>query len=292
MTSIAFIGLGAMGGRMAARLLDAGHGLVVWNRSVARTRELVARGAALADTPADAARQAEVVITMVADSAALRETTEGPHGVLAGATPGTTLIQMSTVGPPAIDRLASLLPDGVALLDAPVRGSVAEAEAGELLIFVGGPASLVERWTPLLGMLGRPLPVGAAGAGTAAKLVADSTQLGMHAVLGESLAFAAGLGLSRDTAFEVLATTPLVDEAQRCRAAVENDDYPPRIPLSLARREADLISDAAAGARLALPVAVAAGAWTAAAEEAGRGGQDQSAVLAQILSNAPQSRLR
>jgi 3-hydroxyisobutyrate dehydrogenase-like beta-hydroxyacid dehydrogenase len=292
MTSIAFIGLGAMGSRMASRLLEAGHHLVLWNRSVARTRELVARGAALADTPADAARQAEVVITMLADAAALSETTEGPDGVLAGATDGTALVQMSTVDPAAISRLAAQLPDGVGLLDAPVLGGPPEAESGTLHIFVGGPPRLVERWTPLLETLGRPVPVGAAGAGTAAKLVVHSTLFGVLAVLGESLALAHGLGLSREAAYAALAQTPLARQAERRRPAVDADDYPPRFPLASARKDADLVANAAAAAGLALPVAIASGAWLTAADEAGRGDQDYSAVLAHILRNAPQKRLR
>ncbi|MEV1288617.1 NAD(P)-dependent oxidoreductase [Micromonospora sp. NPDC049679] len=292
MTSIAFIGLGAMGSRMAGRLLDADHQLVVWNRSPAKARELVARGAALADTPADAARQAELVITMLADPAALRDVTEGPDGVLAGASASTTLMEMSTVGPPAVARLASLLPDGVGLLDAPVLGSLAEVESGTLHIFVGGPAPLAQRWTPLLAPLGSPVHVGPLGAGAAAKLVANSTLIGVLGVLGEALALADGLGLSREAAFQVLSATPVAAQAEKRRPAVESGDYPPRFALSLARKDADLVTDAAAGARLALPVAVAAGAWVAAAQEAGRGEQDYSAVLAQIMQSAPRGRLR
>ncbi|PZM89775.1 MAG: NAD(P)-dependent oxidoreductase [Actinobacteria bacterium] len=292
MPSIAFFGRGAVGSGRAARLLEAGHDLVLWNRSVARTRELVARGAALADTPADAARQAEVVITMVADPVALRETTEGPDGVLAGIREGAALVQMSTVDPAAISRLAAHLPDGVGLLDAPVLGSLPEAESGTLHIFVGGPARLIERWTPMLSILGRPVPVGAAGAGTAAKLVVNATAFGVLAVLGESLALAHGLGLSRDAAYAALAQTPLAKQVERRRPAVDADDYPPQFALALARKDADLVANAAAAAGLALPVTIASGAWLAAAEESGRGEQDYSAVLAQILQNAPRGRLR
>ncbi|MFF0232712.1 NAD(P)-binding domain-containing protein [Micromonospora sp. NPDC005254] len=89
----------------------------------------VARGAVAVDSPAEAARRADLVITMLSDPAALREVVEGPQGVLAGATASTTLAEMSTVGPPAVRRLAAMLPDGVGLLDAPVLGSVSEAES-------------------------------------------------------------------------------------------------------------------------------------------------------------------
>lgn len=289
MTSIAFIGLGGMGGRIAVRLLDAGHELIVWNRTPEKARPLVARGAEEADTPAHAARRAELVMTILADPAALRQVTEGPDGILAGVTASATLVEMSTVGPPAIIRLASALPEGVGLLDAPVLGSLPEAESGSLHIFVGGPAELAERWIPLLAALGSPTHVGPLGAGAAAKLVANSTLFGVLAVLGEALALADALGLSRDTAFKLLAATPVGAQAERRRPAVESGEFPLRFAMSLARKDADLLADAATAAKLNLPVAAAARGWIAAAQQGGRGEQDYSAVLAQILDAARSS---
>lgn len=157
-STVAVIGLGAMGARIARRLLEDGYDIVVWNRTTERAAELVQLGAAPAASPADAARRAGAVLTMVSDPAALRAVTEGPSGVAAGVGASVTVIEMSTVGPAAVSRLMSLLPAGTALLDAPVLGSLAEAESGSLRIFVGGPASLVEQWTPLLvcARLSRP----------------------------------------------------------------------------------------------------------------------------------------
>jgi 3-hydroxyisobutyrate dehydrogenase/2-hydroxy-3-oxopropionate reductase len=196
---------------------------------------------------------------------------------------------MSTVGPPAIIRLASALPEGVGLLDAPVLGSLPEAESGSLHIFVGGPAELAERWIPLLAALGSPTHVGPLGAGAAAKLVANSTLFGVLAVLGEALALADALGLSRDTAFKLLAATPVGAQAERRRPAVESGEFPLRFAMSLARKDADLLADAATAAKLNLPVAAAARGWIAAAQQGGRGEQDYSAVLAQILDAARSS---
>jgi 3-hydroxyisobutyrate dehydrogenase-like beta-hydroxyacid dehydrogenase len=283
MTSIAFIGLGGMGGRIAVRLLDAGHELIVWNRTPEKTRPLVERGADAADTPAQAAGRAQLVITMLADPAALQDVTEGRDGVIAGATAPTTLVEMSTVGPAAATRLASVVPEGVGLLDAPVLGSLPEAESGSLHIFVGGPAELAERWIPVLAALGSPMHVGPLGAGAAAKLVANSTLFGVLAVLGEALALGDALGLPRDTTFKVLAATPVAAQAERRRPAVESGQFPVRFAMSLARKDADLLADAAAAAKLDLPVAAAARGWITAAQEGGRGEQDYSAVLAQIL---------
>src|SRR5439155_13447522 len=103
-TTVAFIGLGAMGIRMARRLIDAGHRLIVWNRTESKARPLAEAGAEVAANPAAAAAGADVVITMVSDGAALRAVTEGSHGALAGARAGTTLVEMSTVGPGAIEH--------------------------------------------------------------------------------------------------------------------------------------------------------------------------------------------
>jgi 3-hydroxyisobutyrate dehydrogenase/2-hydroxy-3-oxopropionate reductase len=281
MKSVAVVGLGAMGSRIAQRLLDAGYPVLVWNRTAAKAEDLV--GAAVAASPADATRRSDVVITMVADPPALRAVTEGPEGIAVGVGASTTVIQMSTVGAVALARLSQRLPPGARLLDAPVLGSLAEAEAGTLRIFVGGPESLFEECTPLLSVLGSLLHMGPLGAGAAAKLVANTTLFGALGVLGEALALADGLGLSRDVAFEVLAGTPLAAQAERRRASLEADDYPPRFSLSLARKDADLVAEAAAATGVDLRLAAAARSWLREAEEAGLGEMDYSAVLARIL---------
>jgi len=280
-STVAVVGLGAMGSRIARRLLDAGHELVVWNRTAEKAAPLVEAGAVAVASPAEAAERAEVVITMVANPAALQEVTEGEAGVAAGMGDATA-IEMSTVGPDAVKRLASVLPEGVGLLDAPVLGSRAEADAGSLRIFVGGPKELAERWMSLLSVLGSPLHVGPSGSGAAAKLVANTTLVGTIGVLGEALALAEGLGLSREAAWEVLAATPLAEQANRRRESVEKDEYPPRFALYLARKDAELVT----GAGLELPLTEAARAWLAQADEAGWGDRDYSAVLAWILARA------
>ena len=283
MTTVAVVGLGAMGSRVARRFIDAGHDVVVWNRTLSKVAPLTDRGATAAHTPAEAARRAEAVVTMVADPAALREVTEGPEGVAAGAAPSTTVIQMSTVGVEPVTRLASALAAGTGLLDAPVLGSVAEAESGSLRIFVGGEPALVERWTPLLSTLGSPLHVGPVGAGSAAKLVANSTLFGVIGAIGEALVLAKRLGLSQEAAFQVLDSTPLAAQADRRRPSIESGHYPARFSLALARKDADLILQAAAASGADLRVSEAARTWLADAQGAGWGDQDYSAVLAYML---------
>jgi 3-hydroxyisobutyrate dehydrogenase-like beta-hydroxyacid dehydrogenase len=287
MATVGVVGLGAMGSRIARRLGDAGHELVVWNRDPAKAESLVAAGALAAATPADAARRAEAVITMVADPRALVDVTEGTDGVVGGLGEGTTLIQMSTVGPDSTSRLAALLP-AEALLDSPVLGSVAEVESGTLSVFLGGAPEPVEHWLPVLSTLGTVFHVGPVGAGTAAKLVANTTLVGVIGILGEALALAERLGLSRDAAFEVLGKTALAGQAERRRSAVESGEYPPRFALYLARKDADLILEEAAKTRLELRLTKAADEWLADAENAGLGDKDYSAVLARILDGASQ----
>lgn len=268
---------------MAQRFLDCGNEVTVWNRTSSTAEALVAAGAHVAETPAAAAQASEVVITIVRDAKALRAVTEGADGVVAGLGGDSLLIEMSTVGPAAIHELASCLNEGAALLDAPVLGSVGEASAGTLRIFVGGAENDFARARPVLDVLGDALHVGGLGSGAAAKLIANSTLFGALGVLGEAIALADGLGLSREAAFAVLAATPSAAQAERRRGAIENGDYSPRFPLSLARKDADLILAAAAEAGVELPLAAVAGSLLTAAEAEGLGDLDYSALLGHII---------
>jgi 3-hydroxyisobutyrate dehydrogenase-like beta-hydroxyacid dehydrogenase len=271
-----------MGSRLAARLLDAGHNVLVWNRSPERMSPLVERGATAAQSPRDAAERAEVLITMLANPAALQAVVEGEDGIAAGAHPGLTMVEMSTVGPAAVERLASVLPADVGLVDAPVLGSLAEVEAGKLSIFAGGPVELVERVSPILAKLGTVLHVGPSGSGAAAKLVANATLVGAIAIIGEAVALGRRLGLDDEVIGRVLGRTALADQAGRRIEAIESGEYAPRFPLSLARKDADLIHEAAPGLR----AVEAARSWLADAEREGKGSLDYSAVLATILERS------
>ena len=240
MTHVAVVGLGAMGTRFARRFIDAGHDVVVWNRT---PREFPAPAAA---SPRDAASRADVVIAMVADPEALTGVTEGDDGVIAGL--HGTLVQMSTVSPDATRRLAGLTDR---LVDAPVLGSIAEAESGTLTIFAGGDVAPVRA---VLDALGTVLPVGGVGAGTAAKLVANATLFGVLAALGEAAALGRALELDDATLFDVLAATPLAVQAERRRGVLEGEPSPARFPVRLALKDAELIAavvdhPALAGAR-------------------------------------------
>jgi 3-hydroxyisobutyrate dehydrogenase-like beta-hydroxyacid dehydrogenase len=215
MTAVAFLGLGRMGTPMAHRLLDAGHELVVWNRNIDRTDPLVAAGASRAATPAEAADQADVVITMLTDAVALRAVVLGPDGVAKGIRPDTVLVDMSTVGPNAVRSLAAELPTSVRCVDAPVSGSVDQATAGTLVILAGGESTDVDAVEPVLATLGTLRRCGGPGMGAAAKLVAIATRIAAMALVGGARAVAAGLGVPDDLTAELLQEGPLADTLRR-----------------------------------------------------------------------------
>ncbi|POX53770.1 6-phosphogluconate dehydrogenase [Streptomyces sp. Ru71] len=203
MEKIAFLGLGRMGTPMAARLLAAGHPLTVWNRTPARAAPLVAEGAVLGASPEEAVRDADVVITMLTGPRAL---TAVADAVVPALRPGTTWIEMSTVGPDAIRELAERLKDGVTLVDAPVMGSTDRAADGTLGILAGGEASATEHVLVRLGTVTRTGPL---GSGAALKLVLNAAVIGGVGLVAEALRLADALGLDGDTARTALAGSPL-----------------------------------------------------------------------------------
>ncbi|WP_371652567.1 MULTISPECIES: NAD(P)-dependent oxidoreductase [unclassified Streptomyces] len=200
---VAFLGLGNMGAPMARRLLAAGHGLTVWNRTASKAEALVAEGAVAAATPAEAVREADVVITMLADPAAALAVADA---VVPALRAGTTWIDTSTVGPDTVRELASRLPDGVAFIDAPVMGSVDRAATGELLILAGGETASVDG---LLAELGSVTRCGEVGTGAALKLVLISAVIGGVALVAESLRLATALGLPASLTRSALAASPM-----------------------------------------------------------------------------------
>ncbi|NEA33959.1 NAD(P)-dependent oxidoreductase [Streptomyces sp. SID13031] len=246
-TKIAFLGLGSMGAPMARRVQAAGYPLTVWNRSPARAAAFAEAGAVVtvADSPADAVREADVVITMLADPAAVRDVV----GEFAPSIkPGTILIDASTVGPAVVRELAELLPDGVTLIDAPVMGSVDRAASGELLLMVGGDADPV---LPLLELFGTVNRTGAVGTGAALKLVLINAVVNGVALVGEAMALADALGLPEAQVKAALATSPLAGLAGR--AFAEGSYFPVRLAakdVALATAAADLPIARAVHARL------------------------------------------
>ena len=285
MAKLAFIGLGLMGTPMATRLLEAGHDLTVWNRTAEKTRPLTERGATAASTPREAVAGADAAITMVTNAEALEQVVYGENGLAGALTPGQLLIDMSTVGPDAVHSVARRLPEGVAMIDAPVRGSVPQATTGRLAIYVGADPSDFQRVEPILAPLGSLHHVGGPGAGAATKVVVNSTLGAAIAAFGEALALGDDFGLDRSVVLEVLSDTPIASTVEAKRANVESGDYPANFKLSLALKDLDLVTRIADQNGRRLEVAAASRDWLERAAQAGAGDLDYSAVIPTITTD-------
>jgi 3-hydroxyisobutyrate dehydrogenase-like beta-hydroxyacid dehydrogenase len=205
-TTLGFVGLGAMGGRMARRLLDGGFALHGYNRTAAKAAALVAAGMTLAASPREVAERAEAVFTMVTDDAALDAVTRAPQGILAGLRPGAILIEMSTVSPAVVQRLAQeVTARGAALLDAPVSGSPATLDAGQLSFMVGGDPAVLERARPFLTAIGPTMThVGPVGLAKSMKIAVNQGLAVQMLSFVESVLLAEKAGVARERAVEVL----------------------------------------------------------------------------------------
>ncbi len=213
MTKIAFLGLGAMGSRMASRLIDAGHDVTVWNRSPAAAEALMAQGAKMAVSPKAAARGAEIVFSMVTDDAAARDVwLDAETGAVNGIEAGAVAIEVSTVTPAWIGTLnAAIAGRGASLLDAPVAGSRPQAEAGQLIFMVGGDPASLEKARPVLAPLSaNVIPLGAVGQGAVLKLAVNALFAAQLQSIAELLGFLARNGFEPSKAAELLGQFPIV----------------------------------------------------------------------------------
>jgi 3-hydroxyisobutyrate dehydrogenase len=207
-TRVAFLGLGIMGSRMAANLVGAGFELTVWNRTEAKAVAFCKQhGAKLAATPAQAAADSEIVVTMVVAGPQVEQVLLGDAGAATTASPGTLCIDCSTIGPTATrsigERLAGL---GIAIVDAPVTGSAPRAQDGTLTIMAGGTAEDFERARPILEPMGElVVHAGALGDGQMVKLINNAVAATNAAVLGEALVVAAKADIDLDALVKVMA---------------------------------------------------------------------------------------
>src|ERR1700730_16305628 len=224
MAKIAFLGLGQMGAPMARRLLQAGHQLTVWNRTPDHAGPLAAEGARVGGPPAEAGAGAEFAITMLANPEALQEVVLGENGLAKALGPDQVYIDMSTIGPQTVRSRATQLPDGVAIVDAPVRGSVPQAVEGRLEVFVGASDEDYERVRPILESLGSLTHVGGRGAGAAMKLVANLVLGASITAVGEALALGEALGLGPTPLLTMLAGSQLAPAVRAKRANIESAD--------------------------------------------------------------------
>ncbi|HET9248546.1 MAG TPA: NAD(P)-dependent oxidoreductase [Actinomycetota bacterium] len=285
-STVAVLGIGRMGGAMVGTLRRAGFDVLAWGRDRRKADEVAtAAGATAAESARDAAAAADVVITSLADDAAVRavvaDAVEGFHD-------GQVVLEMSTIAPETVREVEPWVrARGAKLLDAPVSGSVPVVERGELLIMVGGDAETLERARPVLEALSsKILHVGELGTGATTKLAVNALVHGLGVALSESLVLAERAGVERAAAYEVFASgaagAPFV---QYKRAAFENpDETPVAFSLDLVAKDLDLILALAERVGAPMPQAASNREEVRAALEAGMARRDMSALAVYLRS--------
>jgi 3-hydroxyisobutyrate dehydrogenase-like beta-hydroxyacid dehydrogenase len=283
------IGLGRMGAPIGRRLLAQGVPLIVHNRTRSKAETLLALGARWAESPraVGEAASGRVIFTLLTDARAVRAVLLGTHGVAAGAGPGTLVVDLSTIAPDESRAIAArLAAKGLGFVDAPLGGSTPAAEEGRLLVYVGGSEPDVERARPLLMCFARRVAVlGPVGSGTSMKLVNNLLTVGHVTLAAEALALAAGLGIVRDTAIDLLLdgggqSRMLADK----RSEFSRREYPTRFSLALATKDLGLVARTARSVGGSVPIARELRRRNLEAIRAGWGEHDLSAVFERALA--------
>ena len=280
--SVALMGLGTMGAGMAANLLKAGFSLTVYNRTRSKAEVFAAQGARVADTPAEAAQGASIILSMLADDAASREAWIGERGALAAAQEGAVLVECSTVSPAWISELgAHAKQRGLELLDAPVTGSRTQAEAAQLTFLVGGSEAALATATPVLQAMSKEIVhLGPQGSGSKMKLLNNFLCGVQVASLAEGIAWLERSGLDRDRALDILKRgapgSPLLANIS---ARMTSQDYTVNFLLDLMSKDLLYAQEAAAASGVELTTAGNARALFQQATVQGFGEQDMSAVI-------------
>jgi len=256
MTKIAYLGLGIMGRGMTANLLKAGHDVTVWNRSPERARPLADKGAAVAPSPAEAVRGAELVMYCLSDDAAVEDLLWGAGALVESVSPGQIVVDMTTVHPlTSKNSAAAYAQKGVEFLDAPVFGSKGEAAAGGLWIVVGGNRAVYEQVKPVLEALSETTHyMGENGMGASMKLVGNTIVAFQLEALGEAMILAQRAGLNPRDVLDVLHVTdfksPIFDGVGN---ALLQRNFDTSFALKLMLKDANLIARFAQDLRVPMP---------------------------------------
>jgi 3-hydroxyisobutyrate dehydrogenase-like beta-hydroxyacid dehydrogenase len=223
-TKLGFVGLGHMGGSMAARYLAAGFRVYGEARSRERVQDLVEAGLSWCDTPREVAQAAEIVLTSIPDDAVLEDVASGPDGILAGLEPGKIWVDLSTVTPRASREVAERVRErGAVMLDAPVSGSVPQVQSGTLTIMVGGDEEAFGVVEPVLRELGTPTRIGENGQGLVLKLAINISLAVQMLAFSEGLLLADRDGVDRELAVEVMTKAPIGSPMLQARAPLVLD---------------------------------------------------------------------
>jgi 3-hydroxyisobutyrate dehydrogenase-like beta-hydroxyacid dehydrogenase len=290
-TSIGFVGLGRMGGNMAARFLAAGYSVYGEERDRGHADDLVHDGLQWRDTPREVAESADIVFTSVPDDKVLELVASGPDGILAGLTAEKVWVDMSTVSPRASRELAERVQAlGAAMLDAPVSGSVPQVQAGTLTIMVGGDGQAYARVEPILRELGTPTHVGENGHGLVLKLAINISLAVQMLAFAEGLVLAERAGVDRKLAVDVMTQSPIGSPMLKARAALVFD-LPKEawFDIRLMQKDIVLALDAARELHVPLPSAAAADELLTVAQALGYERRDLAAlfeVLAQLAGDS------
>ena len=278
-TKVALLGTGIMGSAMARNLIKAGMEVRAWNRSREKAEPLAEDGAIVVDTPAEAAGGADFLLTMLSDADVIEDVVS--NGVLPALAEGAVWLQMSTVGEEGNEKLARLAAEsGVAYVDAPVLGTKAPAEQGQLVALASGPEDVRGRCDPVFDAVGsKTVWLGEAGEGSRLKLVVNNWIVGLLGVLAETVAFARATGVDPQKFLETIEGGPLgLPYAQMKGAMMIEEDFPTSFSARLARKDAGLVLDAAGSRDLRMAVASAVAARFDEAIEDGHGEEDMAAV--------------
>jgi 3-hydroxyisobutyrate dehydrogenase len=292
MTEVAFIGLGAMGSRMATNLHRAGFALRVWNRDPAKARPLADAGARLAAGPSDAASGASFVLSIVADDLATREVMLGARGILAAVEPGTVVIDASTNTPNTAREMArEAAARGVHYLDAPVLGSLPQAEAGELVFLVGGDQAAFERSKPVLGAMSRTSHyLGDSGAGATVKLINNMVSGSLLAVLAEAAQVAEAARLDPAAAVAALSDGAASSRILRTKLPkMFERDFEPQFQLELMEKDIRYFLQLAAELDRPAPLASLVRSQYQAARRADLGKLDSCAIFLEVSGEGHRS---
>ena len=259
-TRIGFVGLGNMGGNMAARFLAAGYPVYGEARSHDHAQRLIDDGLQWRDTPREVAKAADIVFTSVPDDDVLDTIASGPDGILAGLAPEQIWVDMSTVSPRASRKLAERVRlQGAALLDAPVSGSVPQVQTGTLTIMVGGDEQAYARVEPVLRELGTPTRIGENGQGLVLKLAINVSLAVQMLAFAEGLLLADRSGIDRRLAIDVMTQSPIGSPMLRARAELLLD-LPDEAWFNIGLMQKDVALALATARELRVPLQSAAAA--------------------------------
>ncbi|MBP0021546.1 MAG: NAD(P)-dependent oxidoreductase [Cyanobacteria bacterium SBLK] len=280
---IGFIGLGIMGSRMAANLQQQGHPLVIFNRSPEKAIPLVKKGATQVNTPAEVAKHADILFTMLAHPEAVTETALGKDGFLVHFTPNSLWVDCSTVHPSFSREMAREAHEKkIRFLDAPVAGSKNQAQQAQLVFLVGGEEADFQECQPLLETMGKKvIRMGENGMGSAFKLVLNHLLATSMAAFSEGLILGEALGISLETLLNILVGGPVAAPYLALkRSKLENDDYEAEFPLQWMQKDLQMVSLAAYESNVAMPLGNTAKEMYRLCLQRGLGEQDFSAIYA------------